>query len=252
MQKSRLACAIAFTIGVTAATAAAEEKDSVDHFFESIGSFSAEVAGTTDYTFRGISQTNEGPAIQGSFGWSKDFTIGGQKFGAFASAWASNVDFDDGDNAHIEIDYSGGFSTEVSGVTLEAFAIYYNYPNSASELEYDYVEAGGGIGYDFGVASVASQFYWSPDFFGGIGDAYYIAGDVSIPLPFKLTLDGHVGHSFFDNSGSTDYTDWSIAVTRSILGFDLSLAYVDTDLSESECGSENCDPRAVFTVAKSF
>jgi len=252
MHKRVLACAIAFFLATGTGAAAADDKDEVDKFFDQIGSFSAEVAGTTDYTFRGISQTNEGPAIQGSFGWSKDFMVGGQKINTFASAWASNVDFSDGDNAHIEIDYSGGLGTEIGGVSLEAFAIYYNYPNARDGLDYDYIEAGGGVGYDFGVASVGGQFYWSPDFFGGIGDAYYIAGDVSVPLPYKFTVDGHVGYSFFDNSGSTDYADWSIAVTRNILGFDLSLAYVDTDLSTSECGGSLCDARAVFTVSKSF
>lgn len=240
MHKRVLACAIAFLLATGTGATAADDKDDVDKFFDKIGSFSAEVAGTTDYTFRGISQTNEGPAIQGSFGWSKDFNAGGQKINAFASAWASNVDFSDGDNAHIEIDYSGGLGTEIGGVSLEAFAIYYNYPNSRDALNYDYIEAGGG------------QFYWSPDFFGGIGDAYYVAGDVSVPLPYKFAIDGHVGYQIFDNAGSTDYVDWSISVTRNILGFDLSLAYVDTDLSTTECGGSLCDARAVFTVSKSF
>lgn len=57
---------------------------------------------------------------------------------------------------------------------------------------------------------------------------------------------------FFDNAGSTDYVDRSISVTRNILGFDLSLAYVDTDLSTTECGGSLCDARAVFTVSKSI
>ena len=56
-----------------AASAAEEKKDPVDNFFSNIGTFSADVAITTDYAFRGISQTNEGPALQGGFGWSKGF-----------------------------------------------------------------------------------------------------------------------------------------------------------------------------------
>ena len=239
--------------GIFAGAAVAEDKkDEVDNFFDKLGTFDASVALTSDYTFRGISQTDEGPAIQGSIGWSNDFDVGGQKVGAFASVWASNVDFEDGDQAHIEIDYSGGLNTEVFGVSLEALAIYYDYPGSRSSLDYDYIEAGGTAGYDFGVASIKGTFLWSPDFFGSIGDAYYLAGDVSVPLPFKLTIDGHIGRSMFDSSGANDYTDWSIALTRNILGFDLSVAYVDTDLSTSECGGDLCDARAVFTVSKSF
>jgi uncharacterized protein (TIGR02001 family) len=253
MRKWLLACATAcFAVAGTNALAA-DEKDAVDNFFDSIGKFSASVAGTTDYTFRGISQTSENPAIQGSFGWSKDFDAGSQKIGLYAGAWASNVKFRDGDQANIEIDYSGGITTTVAGVKLDAFGIYYNYPDANSALNYDYVEAGFGAGYDFGVASVTGQFYWSPDFFGGIGDAYYFSGNVAVPLPFKLTAAGHIGYSAFDRSTSIDYADWSISITRNILGFDLSVAYVDTDLSKSECaGTSNCDARGVFTIAKTF
>lgn len=248
-----LACVTAgFAVAATNALAA-DEKDAVDNFFDNIGTFSATVAGTTDYTFRGISQTDGGPAIQGSFGWSKDFDISKQKVGLYAGAWASNVEFNDSDQAHIEIDYSGGVTTTVAGVKLDAFAIYYNYPDAASSLNYDYIEAGFGAGYDFGIAAVTGQFYWSPDFFGDIGDAYYFSGNVNVPLPFKLTAAAHIGHSAFDSSAANDYTDWSISLTRNILGFDLSVAYVDTDLGQGECaGSNNCDTRGVFTIAKSF
>jgi uncharacterized protein (TIGR02001 family) len=252
MRRWLLACATAcFAVAGTNALAA-DENDAVDNFFDKIGSFSASVAGTTDYTFRGVSQTDGGPAIQGSFGWSKDFQAGQQTIGLYAGAWGSNIEFNDGDHGHIEIDYSGGITTTVAGVKLDAFGIYYNYPNAASSLNYDYIEAGFGAGYDFGIASVTGQFYWSPDFFGGIGDAYYYSGNVSVPLPFKLTAAAHIGYSAFDRSASNDYTDWSISITRNILGFDLSVAYVDTDLSKSECGSDNCEARGVFTIAKSF
>jgi uncharacterized protein (TIGR02001 family) len=252
MRKLLIAGVVACFAATGTNALAAEENDAVDNFFASLGSFDASVAGTTDYTFRGISQTSEGPAVQGSFGWSKDFKAGSQTIGLYASAWGSNVEFKDGDNAHIEIDYTGGITTTFAGVTLDAFGIYYTYPDAGESLDYDYVEAGFGAGYDFGLASVGGQFYWSPDFFGGIGDAYYFAGNVDVPLPFKLTASGHVGHSVFDNSTSTDYTDWSISLTRNILGFDLSVAYIDTDLNDSECGGDICDARGVFTISKSF
>ena len=241
-----------FTAGAllaSAANAAEENKDPVDEALSGIGAFSADVAITTDYAFRGISQTNEGPAIQGGFGWTKGFAVSdSQNVEVFANIWGSNVDFSDGDKAHIELDYSGGIRTEINGISLEALAIYYSYPQAPGSLNYDYFEAGFGIGYDFKVVSVGTQFLWSPDFFGGIGDAYYISGDVSVPLPWKLSLDGHIGGSIFDDSTADDYLDWSIGISREILGFNFSLAYVDTDLSNLDIADE----RVIFTVAKSF
>jgi len=253
MRKILLACVAAcFAVSGTDALAA-DDKDAVDNFFDSLGTFSASVAGTSDYTFRGISQTSENPALQGSFGWDKSFKAGSQEIGLYASAWGSNLKFKDSDNAYLEIDYTGGLTTTVAGVKLDAFGIYYTYPDANDALNYDYVEAGFGAGYDFKVVSVNGQVYWSPDFFGGIGDAYYFSGGVDVPLPFKLTASAHMGYSTFDSNAATDYTDWSLSLTRNILGFDLSVAYVDTDLKKSECAdTSNCDARAVFTIAKSF
>ena len=125
MRKFLLACVTACFAASGTTALAAEENDAVDNFFASIGTFDASVTGTTDYTFRGVSQTSGDPAIQGSFGWSKDFKAGQQDIGLYASAWGSNVEFEDGDNAHIEIDYTGGITTTVAGVTLDAFGIYY-------------------------------------------------------------------------------------------------------------------------------
>ena len=74
-----------------------------------------------------------------------------------------------------------------------------------------------------------------------------------MPLPYKFAVAAHIGRSEFESGGATDYTDWSISLSRPILGFDLGVAYIDTDLSKSECGgTELCDARAIFTVSKSF
>ena len=66
--------------------------------------FSANVALTSDYVWRGDSQTDSDPAIQGGI----DFK---HPVGIYAGAWGSNVDFPDanGDTANIEIDFYGGY-----------------------------------------------------------------------------------------------------------------------------------------------
>ncbi len=251
--KTVIAIITAGVLVASAASAAEEKKDPVDEALAGIGKFSADVAVTTDYAFRGISQTNEGPALQGGFGWTKGFEVSkGQNVEFFANIWGSNVDFSDGDKAHLELDYSGGIRTEISGLSIEALAIYYSYPQAPGSVKYDFVEAGLNLGYDFKVVSVGAGFSWSPDYFGGIGDAYYLSGNVSVPLPAKFSLDGHFGGSIFSDSAATDYIDWSVAISRPVLGLDLSLAYVDTDLTKGDCGSGICDARVIFTVAKSF
>ncbi|MBL26713.1 MAG: hypothetical protein CMM50_04070 [Rhodospirillaceae bacterium] len=208
------------------------------------GEFSANVGVYTDYIYRGISQTDEGPAIQGGFDWAHDS-------GLYAGVWGSNVDFNDGDEANIEIDYYAGFANSFEGFHYDVSGIYYSYPGAADALDYDFFEVAGALGYDFGVADVTGSVAWSPDFFGGIGDAVYYKGEVAVPLPYGFGIDGHVGHQDFDNAAAVDYTDWSVGLTYAVWGFDLDLRYYDTDLSSTAC-ADGCDERVVFGISRSF
>ena len=58
--------------------------------------FSANVGYFSDYIYRGGSQTQDGPAIQGGFDMAHES-------GFYLGTWASNVDF--GNSANIEIDF---------------------------------------------------------------------------------------------------------------------------------------------------
>ena len=51
-----------------------------------------------------------------------------------------------------------------------------------------------------------------------------------------------------------DYQDWSIGVTKDVLGVTLGLSYADSDLdSDTECGAPfQCDGQVVFSVSKAF
>ena len=63
--------------------------------------FSGTVAATTDYNWRGITQTAQDPALQGSLDFSTEMGLHG-------GAWASNVDFGGGD-PNVEIDLYAGW-----------------------------------------------------------------------------------------------------------------------------------------------
>jgi len=92
---------------------------------------SANVALTTEYVFRGISQTKEGPAIQGGY----DLTCGI----FYAGVWASNLDWGGtglfgipGNSvANIEMDWYLGIKPVTGHITWDLGIIYYSYPNSA-------------------------------------------------------------------------------------------------------------------------
>src|SRR5512134_2304538 len=95
----------------------------------------AEITGTvtavSDYDFRGITQSAQDPALQGSIDYAHES-------GLYAGIWARNVDF--GDDADIEIDYYGGFSGGEE-VTYDVGFVWYSYPST--EAQYDYGEVYG-------------------------------------------------------------------------------------------------------------
>ena len=233
LHKTALAAALA-TVTVTAVAA------------ESPNKFTGNIAYTTDYTFRGISQTLEKAAVQGGFDYS-------HSSGLYAGTWASNVDF--GDSAQTEWDWYGGFANTIGSSKLgyDVGAISYNYTGGTSD--YDFIEVYGKLSYDFGKFAIKGGLNYSPDFFNDSGSATYFFADFDVPVAKDFGLSFHVGRQTIDDNSkyTPNYTDYKIAATYSIGGFGMSLAYVDTDLSKSDCGGfDICDSRVVFTVSRSM
>ena len=209
---------------------------------------SSNIGFVSEYSFRGIAQSDENFAVQGGFDAAHDS-------GFYAGVWGSSVDFNDGDEANIEIDLYAGYSGEVKGVNYDVGVIYYAYPGANSSLDYDFWEGSLAVGYDFDAFAVSASFNYSPEFFGNSGDAQYYALNVDVPLPRDISLSTHIGFQEIDDNttfGVPDYMDWSAGLGYNLNGFDLSLQYVDTNLDEpSEC-ADGCSQRAIFGIAKSF
>lgn len=210
---------------------------------------SANVALTTDYVFRGVSQTDEGPAIQGGF------DCGYQMF--YVGVWASNVDFNDATQADIEIDYYGGIKGNVGQFELDLGVIYYTYPGSndpGAELDYFEVKFGASTNITEGVG-ISGTVYWSDEYTGETGEIIAFEGGISIALGnwqiISPTFTGLVGYIDFDQAGNTSYAWWNAGIEFAMPGHDkftIDLRYHDTDLP----AGDNSDERFVATVSASF
>lgn len=222
---------------------------------EKIGNFdlSANVGFVSEYSFRGIAQSNENPAVQGGFDVGHDS-------GLYAGIWGSNVNFNDGDEAQVEVDAYAGYSGSIGKLSYDVGVIYYAYPGANSSLNYDFWEGAIAAGYDFDMFSASASINYSPEYFGDSGDAVYYAAALDVPLPADFTLSAHVGHqtiddeaTFFATSNAQDsYTDWSVGLGYTLAGFDMSLSYVDTDLDEPDECADGCDSRVIFGISRSF
>lgn len=215
----------------------------------------ASAAFTTDYVFRGISQTSENPAVQASL----DATYGIFYLGM----WGSNVDFGGGpfgqDIANIEIDYYGGIAPTWQGIGFDIGFIYYTYPGAYDPGgDFDYVELKTGASYTFFEAlTLGVTNYWTPEFSGEIGDAdaLELAGEYAFAGKlfnfFSPSISGLVGFQWFDAGG--DYTYWNAGLTLGFLdNWSADVRYWDTDISGCTSGVFSCDERVVGTISASF
>jgi len=242
MNKTSIYAAAAFAVLLFAPTAS-QAQTANDLGIE----FSGNVGFVTEYSFRGIAQSDERPAVQGGFDAVHES-------GFYAGVWGSNVDFNDNDEASAEIDGYFGYSGAWNDLFYDLGYIYYAYPGADSSLNYDFWEVSAALGYDFGMFSTSASVNYSPDFFGGSDDASYYAAGIDVPV-YDFTLSGHVGYQDIEDEaafGVPDYTDWSLGVSYSLEGFDLSLQYIDTDLKEpGEC-ADGCAERVIFGISRSF
>jgi uncharacterized protein (TIGR02001 family) len=210
--------------------------------------FSGTAAFTTDYIFRGVSNTDENPAVQASFDAA---------YGMFyAGLWGSNTDFGDG----IEIDYYAGIKPKFGNFFIDIGGLYYSFPGFTS---IDYFELKTGLGWASGNWALGATNYWSPDNFGLGVNSNATEGGVGYSFNGKLfnffspSISGLIGYQSYE-AVLPDYAYWNAGLT---LGFmerwSADVRYWDTNYSDADCfinsgGFGNCDARVVGTVKATF
>lgn len=203
---------------------------------------SANLTVTTDYVFRGYTQTGEDPAVQGGLDWAGSG-------GWYVGTWASNIDFGSGDDASVEVDIYGGYAWEANGVSYDVGVLYYAYPGAESSSGYDFVEAYAGLGYDLDAVSLSGAVHFTPDNFGETGTGWYLTGGLSGALSDAVSVDANVGFSQVTEDFGEDYLDWNVGLSYAFSSVALDLRYHDTDLPE--CAG-SCDARVVLSLSAEF
>ncbi len=193
----------------------------------------ANVAMTTDYVWRGMTQTDNDPALQGGFDYS-------QEAGFYTGIWASNVDF--GTSADLEVDLYGGYATELTnGVGLDIGAIRYMYPDSPDTANWNEIYANASfMGLSAGIA-------FSDDVYGSDEDGTYYSLGYNYSLSTDLGLSASLGYYDIDMAQSDSF-DWKLALYAEFEGVGLELAYFDIDHDDRSLD----DDGVMFTLSKSL
>ncbi len=213
-------------------------------------SFTGNVTLASDYLFRGQSQTDNNPTIQGGFDYSHES-------GLYLGTWASNINFAGG----LEIDYYGGMTGElVDGLSWDLNGIYYQYPSSGDGVGADYWEAGPSLTYTFGgelAPTLGAGFMYADDFSYNSGEGWFVYSDLGFTLPADFSLGFHLGQQSIQDEatwGTPDWLEYNASLTKAIGPYNLGIKVSDTDLKPSECfgGANTCDTTVILSISGSF
>lgn len=196
---------------------------------------------TSDYDFRGLTQTARDPAVQASLDWASES-------GLYAGVFSSNVDFGDGTDTEIDL-YAGFRGALTDNLTFDAGVLQYTYHSGKSDI--DFIDIYAGLSYK--ALSVKYWYSWDVSNTGVPGS--YAEINSALPLPSGLSLNLHGGYSFGEY-WAEKYFDYSIGVSKLIGDFELSIKWVDgSDLRsarKSPGGVFSSDAKVIFSVATTF
>ena len=199
----------------------------------------------SQYVFRGLTQTDKEPAVQGGF----DYAHSG---GFYAGTWGSNVSVlrDTGlysAGGSLELDIYGGYKGTIGKTDFgyDVGLLYYWYPGTkvAGGTKADTLEVYGALSWKW--ISAKLSYVISDEAFGvaNADGTYYLDFTATYPIPnSKLTLVGHYGiqkfsgsTGAFDNDANASYEDWKIGVNYSLpKDFTVGLFYTDTSMDATQ------------------
>lgn len=219
------------------------------------------VAFTTDYLFRGVSQSSNNAAVQGTLSYAHDS-------GFYATAWGSSIASGAGG---LELDTLLGYAGKSGEVGYDVGVMRYNYPglndNTSGQVNSDDLVTPVDADYNEIYASVSYVgaklgVNYSPDYFLESDEFLYVYLDYAKEVS-GIGLFAHVGMNMFDSelkmnqalftTGTDDgYMDYKVAVSKALEGVTFELAYMGSDIDEKDCGGGLCEGRVVGTMSKAF
>ena len=241
------------------------------------GPVTANVTLASDYRYRGITQGNFRPALQGGFDYA-------HASGFYIGNWNSSISWiSDGYgtnpavSAPLEMDFYGGYKTEVAGVALDGGLLqyYYSTKNMPGSTTVATCKTAGsrnacGVNPNTTEAYLAATYqfatlkysYALTDLFGIYDSkgASYIDLALNYDTGFEgITLNGHIGKQMIStNTDGVDYsyTDWKIGLTKDLgKGLNVAVAYIGTNAKKAAyyVGTKNSGQGTGFiSLTKTF
>lgn len=194
-------------------------------------SISANLAITSNYVWRGMTQTANSPAVQG--GVDLDYK------GFYLGTWGSNVEYGDTNN-NLEADFYGGYKNEIAGIGFDIGYIYYSFPNESDAFNFDELYIG--LSKDFGMFGINGKYSFAMDSNIDTPNYWELGADVELPMDIGFAAS----YGDYEDLG----TNYIASLSKSWGKFDFSVAYTNFS-ADSNSGLEDED-HVVGTVSTSF
>ena len=241
--KRLVAVACAALLSVPFAVSAQESEEPTSPFSASFGV-------TTDYVFRGVSQTDNEPAFQAGATYTAPF-------GLYATVWGSNVDFGEG-GPNFEVDYNIGWSKDLSDSwNLDLGVNRYTYTSASSGYgDIDYNEYLAKVTWT-GPVVVSGLLGYADDYSNSGAEQIYAGLDASYEIGHGFSVGASAGYTTIKADANewprrSDYFDGSVSVSKGFGPATATLGYYDTfgsDAADLRRGSDTYKPGVVFSVS---
>ena len=212
--------------------------------------FSGNATLTSDYVWRGSTQTLGDPAAQLGARLAGDS-------GFYASAWGSNVHFAPGTDANLELDLAAGWAKNLSDDwAIDVNVLHYRYPHSAVDL--DWTELNGTLTWKGN--------YWasvgvSNEALGYDASGTYLLLGAKWPVNDRLRFETSAAHYFLD-AGATGRNGYSHGLASAVYAFSrpgakaavegrLTLHATDAN-AKAIFGADNAGSRIEAAIQASF
>lgn len=199
-------------------------------------SFNAAV--TSDYRYRGISQTRLKPALQGGADYVNN------PIGLYVGAWASTIKWtkDAGGGGNVELDIYGGKRGQVtSDVSYDVGVLSYVYADNGLKhvpgfADADTTEIYGQVGYGPATLKYSNSV---TNLFGYVDSkgSGYLDLSANFDAGNGCTVNFHAGRQRVHNNSAADYSDWKVGVTKDLGFASVQLAAVGTNASKTAYAS---------------
>jgi uncharacterized protein (TIGR02001 family) len=245
--------AAALTLAMTAMCGSAMAQDAVaapaaaEAVPDNVVSYN--VALTSDYRYRGISQSRLKPAVSGGADYTHNPT------GLYVGTWLSSIKWikDGGGDTNLEWDIYGGKRGEISkDFTYDVGGLYYFYPSNGLSTNANTFELYGQLGY--GPAYIKYSHSTSNLF--GVADSKnsgYLDIGANVEVSDGYILNLHAGRQKVEHNDSLSYNDYKIGVTKDFGVVTVALAAVKANITSLAPNGKNLAKSGlVLTVSKTF